>query len=162
MAGTSRGSPSRSGRWLRSRQIGFVFQNFNLLPRLTALENVMMPLAYGAHGLVASASAAAGPGRCSSGSASAIALDHEPAQLSGGEQQRVAIARALVNRCSLLIADEPTGNLDSKTGKEILAPLPPAQPRGRADDRPGDPRPHRGAAPRRPDHPHPRWAGLRR
>jgi macrolide transport system ATP-binding/permease protein len=105
---------------LRGQKIGFVFQNFNLLPRLTALENVTMPLSYSAPEL---------PER--EGRERAVALlrrvglgdrmDHEPSQLSGGEQQRVAIARALVNRCSLLIADEPTGNLDSKTGEEILA-----------------------------------------
>ena len=102
---------------LRSRRIGFVFQSFNLLPRLGALENVMLPLAYA--------------GRAEGGRERALELlarvglgdrvDHEPARLSGGEQQRVAIARALVNRCTLLIADEPTGNLDSKTGEEILA-----------------------------------------
>ena len=105
--------------WLRSKQIGFVFQSFNLLPRMTALENVMMPLTYGSHDFSES--------ECR-GRARALLervglgdrIDHEPARLSGGEQQRVAIARALVNRCSLLIADEPTGNLDSKTGEEIL------------------------------------------
>ncbi|MDB5349909.1 MAG: ABC-type antimicrobial peptide transport system, ATPase component [Planctomycetota bacterium] len=105
---------------LRSSKIGFVFQNFNLLPRLTALENVLMPLAYVAGGV---------EGR--EGRDRAIELltrvglsdrlDHEPARLSGGEQQRVAIARSLMNRGTLLIADEPTGNLDSKTGEEILA-----------------------------------------
>ena len=102
---------------LRSRRIGFVFQSFNLLPRLGALENVMLPLAYA--------------GRAEGGRERALELlarvglgdrvDHEPARLSGGEQQRGAIARARVNRCTLLIADEPTGNLDSKTGEEILA-----------------------------------------
>jgi macrolide transport system ATP-binding/permease protein len=106
--------------WLRSRRIGFVFQNFNLLPRLTALENVMMPFTYGAHDPSEPA--------CRSRARALLErvglgdrLDHEPARLSGGEQQRVAIARALINRCSLLIADEPTGNLDSRTGEEILA-----------------------------------------
>jgi macrolide transport system ATP-binding/permease protein len=104
---------------LRNETIGFVFQSFNLLARHTALENVMMPLAYAAD--------APSPGECRDRARSLLErvglgdrLDHEPAQLSGGEQQRVAIARALVNRCSLLIADEPTGNLDSKTGEEIL------------------------------------------
>ncbi len=104
---------------LRSAQIGFVFQNFNLLPRLTALENVMMPLAYGSHEF--------SEGECRARARALLErvglgdrIDHEPSRLSGGEQQRVAIARALINRCSLLIADEPTGNLDSKTGEEIL------------------------------------------
>ena len=104
---------------VRSSQIGFVFQNFNLLPRMTALENVMMPLSYGPHDL--------SERECRLRAKSLLErvglgdrVDHEPARLSGGEQQRVAIARALINRCSLLIADEPTGNLDSKTGEEIL------------------------------------------
>ncbi|WP_406694058.1 ABC transporter permease [Singulisphaera sp. Ch08] len=104
---------------LRNEKIGFVFQNFNLLPRLTALENVMMPLAYSATGLSdreCRERATALLNRVGLGSR----LDHEPSQLSGGEQQRVAIARSLVNNCSILIADEPTGNLDSKTGQEIL------------------------------------------
>jgi macrolide transport system ATP-binding/permease protein len=112
--------PEEARALLRNEAIGFVFQNFNLLPRLSALENAMMPLAY----------AAGGPsGRDSKARARALLervglgdrLDHEPARLSGGEQQRVAIARALINGCSLLIADEPTGNLDSTTGREILA-----------------------------------------
>jgi len=104
---------------LRNQTIGFVFQNFNLLPRLTALENVMMPLGYASRGLSdreCRERARAMLGRVGLGDR----LDHQPTQLSGGEQQRVAIARALANRCSLLIADEPTGNLDSKTGEEIL------------------------------------------
>ena len=105
---------------LRSREIGFVFQNFNLLPRLTALENVLLPLAY------ASGGPAAADGRARARALLARVgladrLDHEPARLSGGEQQRVAVARSLMNRCELLIADEPTGNLDSQTGEEILA-----------------------------------------
>jgi macrolide transport system ATP-binding/permease protein len=105
--------------WLRSREIGFVFQNFNLLPRLTALENVMMPSVYRSHDLSeheCRARARALLERVGLGDR----IDHEPSRLSGGEQQRVAIARALINRCTLLIADEPTGNLDSKTGEEIL------------------------------------------
>ncbi len=104
---------------LRNETIGFVFQNFNLLARHSALENVMMPLAYEPDAPPAKecrARARALLERVGLGDR----LDHEPAQLSGGEQQRVAIARALVNHCSLLIADEPTGNLDSKTGEEIL------------------------------------------
>ncbi|HLN05847.1 MAG TPA: ABC transporter ATP-binding protein, partial [Acidimicrobiales bacterium] len=105
--------------WLRSREIGFVFQNFNLLPRMTALENVMIPSVYGSHDFSereCRARARVLLERVGLGDR----IDHEPSQLSGGEQQRVAIARALINRCSLLITDEPTGNLDSKTGEEIL------------------------------------------
>lgn len=104
---------------LRNEHIGFVFQNFNLLSRTTALENVIMPGVY-AH-----------PGLSSKDlKARAVELlrlvgledrmDHTPAQLSGGQQQRVAIARSLINSPSLLLADEPTGNLDSVTSKEIL------------------------------------------
>src|SRR5947209_13380192 len=111
--------PDAARALLRNETIGFVFQNFNLLARHNALENVMMPLAYAAD--------APSPRECRARARALLErvglgdrLDHEPAQLSGGEQQRVAIARALVNRCSLLIADEPTGNLDSKTGEEIL------------------------------------------
>jgi ABC-type lipoprotein export system ATPase subunit len=104
---------------VRNRKIGFVFQNFNLLPRTSALENVMMPLAYTAQELTDSECrkrATALLERVGLGSR----LHHEPSQLSGGQQQRVAIARALVNHPPLLFADEPTGNLDSRTSEEIL------------------------------------------
>ncbi|HEX8200745.1 MAG TPA: ABC transporter permease [Isosphaeraceae bacterium] len=112
------GLPAEDRALLRSRKIGFVFQNFNLLPRLSALENVRMPLAYAAQDPEAGRERAREQlTRLGLGDR----LDHEPAQLSGGEQQRVAIARALINGPALLIADEPTGNLDSRTGAEILA-----------------------------------------
>ena len=105
---------------LRNHKIGFVFQNFNLLPRLSALENVAMPLAYAGGGLSdrdGRERARALLDRVGLGGR----IDHEPAQLSGGEQQRVAIARSLINNPSVLIADEPTGNLDSRTGEQVLA-----------------------------------------
>ena len=103
----------------RNRKIGFVFQNFNLLPRTSALDNVAMPLSYTAEHL----SDREGRHRaremlCRFGLDDR--LDHEPSQLSGGQQQRVAIARALINRPPLLFADEPTGNLDSRTSVDVL------------------------------------------
>jgi ABC-type lipoprotein export system ATPase subunit len=104
---------------IRNRKIGFVFQNFNLLPRTSALENVIMPLTYTAAGLSSREAYQRGKAlleRVGLGER----LDHEPSQLSGGQQQRVAIARALINNPPLVFADEPTGNLDSKTSKEIL------------------------------------------
>src|SRR5712692_2493229 len=104
---------------VRNRKIGFVFQNFNLLARTSALENVMMPLSYTAEQLSEREwrrRAKALLERVGLGDR----LDHEPSQLSGGQQQRVAIARALVNNPTLLLADEPTGALDSRTSEEIL------------------------------------------
>jgi len=104
---------------LRSRKIGFVFQSFNLLARTTALDNVVMPLSYAPKHIPdkeAKARATDLLKRVGLGDR----LDHEPSQLSGGQQQRVAIARSLVNQPSLLFADEPTGNLDSRTSIEIL------------------------------------------
>jgi ABC-type lipoprotein export system ATPase subunit len=104
---------------IRNRKIGFVFQSFNLLARTSALENVIMPLTYTAAGLSSREARKRGRElltRVGLGER----LDHEPSQLSGGQQQRVAIARALVNQPPIIFADEPTGNLDSRTSKEIL------------------------------------------
>lgn len=104
---------------MRNQKIGFVFQNFSLLPRTSALENVAMPLAYSADGpseRQARKRAEEMLKRVGLGHR----LDHEPSQLSGGQQQRVAIARALINSPELVLADEPTGNLDSKTSQEVL------------------------------------------
>ena len=103
----------------RSRKIGFVFQNFNLLPRTSALDNVAMPLTYTAENLPErEARRRARDMLCRFGLEDR--LHHEPSQLSGGQQQRVAIARALVNHPALLFADEPTGNLDSRTSVDVL------------------------------------------
>ncbi len=101
---------------VRNRRIGFVFQAFHLLPRTTALENVELPLIYSDRdeikGLGRRALEQVGLGE---------RIDHRPSELSGGQQQRVAIARALVNEPDLLLADEPTGNLDSKSAAEVLS-----------------------------------------
>ena len=108
---------------IRSEQLGFVFQNFNLLARTTAIENVALPLIYAHNG------SATGKERRARAQAALKLLGLEqrefntPAQLSGGQQQRVAIARALINDPNILLADEPTGNLDTKTSHEIMETL---------------------------------------
>ena len=110
--------PSQLAR-LRSSRIGFVFQSFNLLSRATALENVCMPTAYTVERLSGRQAQQRGRELLTTVGLESR-MDHTPSKLSGGEQQRVAIARALMNRPALLLADEPTGNLDSRTGREIL------------------------------------------
>lgn len=119
LAGEEVSAMSRDERAkIRNRRLGFVFQNFNLLARTTALENVELPLLYGVgisakdrHRRAKEKLELVGLGN---------RLDHHPSQLSGGQQQRVAIARALVNDPDILMGDEPTGNLDSKTSREVI------------------------------------------
>ncbi|MHC4502959.1 MAG: ABC transporter ATP-binding protein [Planctomycetota bacterium] len=106
--------------WLRCREIGYIFQTFNIIPVMTALENVMLPMTFaGLSDDEAKERAAERLGRVGLGDR----LDHKPTQLSGGQQQRVAIARAMANDPAIILADEPTGNLDVNTGREIIEML---------------------------------------
>jgi putative ABC transport system ATP-binding protein len=104
---------------IRNERIGFVFQGFNLLPRTNTVENVELPLFYDHSGRIQNPRQAAIETLCRVGLENR--LDHDPSQLSGGQQQRVAIARALVNKPAIILADEPTGNLDSRTSIDIMA-----------------------------------------
>jgi putative ABC transport system ATP-binding protein len=112
---------------IRNKEIGFVFQTFNLLPRYTALENVMLPLVYAGYSkndrVIGAKEMLATVGL-------EDRMDHRPNELSGGQRQRVALARAMINHPSIILADEPTGNLDSKTSEDIMSLFDEIQRRG--------------------------------
>ncbi len=116
---------------IRSRRLGFVFQSYNLLPRTTALNNVMLPLLYQRDGKLSTAEREEKAKLMLASVGLAGRIHHDPQELSGGEQQRVTIARALINDPLVLLADEPTGNLDTRSGQEILALLHELHDRGR-------------------------------
>ena len=108
---------------VRNRKIGFIFQSFNLLPRLSALNNVMLPMKYNGYQYLPEAERRAHATRQLEAVGLGDRLHHAPNKLSGGQQQRVAIARALINNPSIVMADEPTGNLDSRSSEEIMGIL---------------------------------------